>query len=673
MRILHGLSEALLAQRGGWMPWSPVLLATGIGIYFALDQEPPIWVLSALAVFSLGLLLAAWRAGPLLGPGLVAAALLAAGLSLAGARAHWLAAPVLDFRYYGPIEGRIVGIDRSASGALRLTLDRVQLDRVRRTPDRVRISLHGTFPGAKPLPGMRVMTTGHLSPPQGPVEPGGFDFRRHAWFLRIGAVGYTRVPVVVSGWPDGAQPVFALRMRLSRAVQAALPGEVGAFAAAITTGDRSGMGLETQEALRNTNLAHLLAISGLHMGLLAGFVFASLRLGLAAVPVVALRVPGRKIAAGFALAAAAFYLALSGGNVATERAFVMVAVALTAILFDRRAISLRAVALAALIVLVLRPEALLGPGFQMSFAATTALVAVFNRMRGVPEYVPRWLWPVLAVVMSSAVAGLATAPVAAAHFNRIAQYGLLANLLTVPLMGVLVMPAAVVAACLAPLGLEAPALWVLGKGLTWVLTVAHEIGSWSGALNYVVAPGPEVLPLLTFGALVLILWRGRAAALGLIPMATALFFWAGTERPAILIADTGGLVGVLTPEARALSRARGSGFVARVWLENDGDGADQIEAAARWSDADNGIARMALPDGGTLWHVSGKRAREAFPGCEAGDIAVFNTEGDLPEECRAFGPETLRMTGALAIEPGSRQVDTVAGRSGRRLWTPNVQ
>ncbi|TNF18917.1 MAG: ComEC family competence protein [Rhodobacteraceae bacterium] len=673
MRIMNGLSAALLAQRGGWMPWSPVLLATGIGLYFALDQEPPIWALSALAVLSLGLFLAAWRAGPLLGPGLVALALLAAGLSLAGARAHWLAAPVLDFRYYGPIEGRVVGIDRSASGALRLTLDRVRLDRVRGTPDRVRISLHGPEAGVAPVPGLRVMTTGHLSPPQGPVEPGGFDFRRHAWFLRIGAVGYTRVPVTVSAWPDGAQPVFALRMRLSRAVQDALPGEVGAFAAAITTGDRSGMGLETQVALRNTNLAHLLAISGLHMGLLAGFVFATLRLGLAAIPALALRVPGRKIAAGFALAAAAFYLALSGGNVATERAFVMVAVALAAILFDRRAISLRAVALAALIVLILRPEALLGPGFQMSFAATTALVAVFNRLRRAPEHVPRWLWPVLMVMLSSAVAGFATAPVAAAHFNRIAQYGLLANLLTVPLMGVLVMPAAVVAACLAPLGLEAPALWVLGKGLAWVLAVAHEIGSWSGALTHVVAPGPAVLPLLCFGALIVILWRGRVATLGLMPIALGLFLWAGTERPAILIADTGGLVGILTPEARALSRARGSGFVARVWLENDGDGADQSAAAARWSEADKGLARMALPGGGTLWHVSGKRARAAFAGCGPGDIVVFNTEGNLPAACRAFGPDTLRRTGALAIEAGTDKIDSAVARSGARLWTPEVQ
>ena len=672
MRILHDLSEALLAQRGGWMPWSPVLLAGGIGIYFALDREPPIWVLLALGVLAFSLFWAAWRAGPLLGPGLVAVGLVAAGVALAGIRSHWLAAPVLDFRYYGPIEGRVIGIDRSASGALRLTLDAVRLDRVREVPHRVRVSLHGPDQGA-PLPGTRVMTTGHLAPPQGPVEPGGFDFRRHAWFLRIGAVGYTRVPVVVGAWPDGTQPVFALRMRLSRAVQAALPGEVGAFGAAITTGDRSGMGMDTQEALRNTNLAHLLAISGLHMGLLAGFVFGAVRLGLAAVPPVALRVPGRKIAAGAGLLAAGFYLALSGGNVATERAFVMVAVALIAILFNRRAISLRAVALAALIVLILRPEALLGPGFQMSFAATTALVAVFTRLRGMPQKVPRWIWPVLAVVLSSAVAGLATAPVAAAHFNRIAQYGLLANLMTVPLMGVLVMPAAVVAACLAPIGLAGPALWVMGQGLAWVLKVAHEIGTWQGALTHVVAPGPAVLPILAVGALILVLWRGRGAVVGVVPLLLAAVLWAKTERPPILVADTGGLVGVMEHGTRALSRERGAGFVARVWLENDGDGADQAGAAARWPQADGGIAAITLPGGATLWHLSGKRARAAFPGCNPQDMVVLNTPGESLQGCTTFGPEELRKTGALAIYPATGRVVTAAQGSGDRLWTSRDQ
>lgn len=189
-----------------------------------------------------------------------------------------------------------------------------------------------------------------------------------------------------------------------------------------------------------------------------------------------LRLPTKKIAAVGALVAAAGYLALSGGNVATERAFVMVAVMLLAVLADRRALSLRAVALAACIILVLRPEALMGPGFQMSFAATTALVAVFGALRDLDWRVgPKWMRPVWAVVMSSFVAGLATAPIAAAHFNQIAHYGLVANLLSVPLMGALVMPMAVLAGLLMPLGLEGLALAVMQPALEWIW--AWRIGS----------------------------------------------------------------------------------------------------------------------------------------------------------------------------------------------------
>ncbi|EAR51521.1 Putative Competence protein [Oceanicola granulosus HTCC2516] len=468
----------------------PVCLGAGIGIYFALPVEPGPWARAGLAALAPALALAARRAGLLAGPVLLALALVAAGVSLASARAHAVAAPVLGFRYYGPVEGRVIRVDRSASDAVRLTLDRVRLEDVRRTPERVRVSLHGAQGWIAPRPGMVVILTGHLSPPGGPVEPGGFDFRRMAWFDRLGAVGYTRTPVLALAPPEATPGLWlqAARMRLSAAVQARVGGETGAFAAAIVTGDRSAMGQETLAELRATNLAHLLAISGLHMGMLTGFVFGLLRLGLAACPPLALRWPGKKIAAAAALLAGAGYLALSGGNVATERAFVMVAVMLVAVLAERRAITLRAVAVAAVIVLLRRPEELTGPGFQMSFAATVALVAVFAALRRAPWRLPRGLRGVAAVVVSSTVAGLATAPIAAAHFNMVSHYGLIANLASVPVMGAAVMPAAVLAACLWPLGLEGPALWVMEQGLGWILAVAEHVAGLEGAVGHVPAP-----------------------------------------------------------------------------------------------------------------------------------------------------------------------------------------
>jgi ComEC/Rec2-related protein len=267
--------------------------------------------------------------------------------------------------------------------------------------------------------------------------------------------------------PGAALWLTRLRLAIAEGIRARLPGETGGFVAAILTGDRSGVGRETTEALRQSNLAHLLAISGLHMGLLTAVVYGALRAAMALFPLLALHLPIRKLAAGGALAAATFYLMLSGGNVATQRAFVMAAVMLGAILLDRRALSLRSVALAAILILLWRPEALLSPGFQMSFAATVALVAVFQTLRkrrarmmaarrpwAERRRLPGWLTGLGGIALCSLVAGLATAPVAAAHFHRMAEYGLLANLLSMPLMGTVVMPGAVIAAALWPVGLR---------------------------------------------------------------------------------------------------------------------------------------------------------------------------------------------------------------------------
>lgn len=662
-----GAETTLLAQRGALLGWVPVCLACGIACYFSLGWEPawPVYLWGVLLVMAL---LGVTKVLPeALSPFALGLGLCLIGFILAGARAHSVAGPVLSWRYYGAVEGRIIAMDRSQSDALRLTLDRVRLDNIppHRTPQRVRVSLHGKGPaGITPEPGLRVMTTAHLSPPAGPVEPGGFDFQRHAWFARLGAVGYTRVPLMgVAQASEGhaGLTVFRIRMAASAHIQTRLSGDTGGFAAAITTGDRSAISQDALTALRVSNLAHLLAISGLHMGLLTAFVFASLRLLLAAHPVPALRWPTKGIAAIGALAAAAGYLALSGGNVATQRAFIMVAVALAALMIGRRAISLRAVAVAAIIVLVLRPEALMGPGFQMSFAATTALVAVFGWLRGKDRnWLPGWAKPVFATVVSSAVAGLATAPIAAAHFNAFAQYGLIANLASVPLMGVLIIPSAVLALILAPLGLDWIGLGLMGLGLDWILGVARTVSALNGARGHIVSPGPWVLPLLALSFLMLVLWQGRLRWIGVPAMALSFVLWHGAVRPELLISDTGTLVGVMTEQGRALSKAKGAGFVARNWLENDGAGGTQEAAAKLWQ-------------GGEVVHLSGKRALAGFPGCRAGQIIVASIKADVlsGHPCMVFDPTRLKQTGAVAMQKADAgwQITTARDIAGDRLWT----
>lgn len=673
-----GLRVQLLHQRGYLFEWAPVCLALGIGLYFSLRFEPDM-TFYAWGALAAGLLaLVAWRSGEALRPLSIGLVLVISGFFLAAHRAHDVSGPVIGWRYYGPIEGRVVNLDRSSSDALRITLDQVALERVlpERTPTKVRISLHGDQThSVTPTPGMRIMTTGHLSPPGGPVEPGGFDFQRHAWFAQLGAVGYTRVPILAiapASEGNAGLAVFRVRMAASARILETLPGDTGGFAVAVTTGARSAISQDALEDLRASNLAHLLAISGLHMGLLTAFVFALLRIIFALIPPLALRIPARKLAAGGALIAASGYLALSGGNVATERAFIMVAVALCALMVNRRAISLRAVAIAATIVLILRPEALLGPGFQMSFAATTALVAVFGFMRDKQITLgPKWAQPVVAVLLSSGVAGLATAPIGAAHFNAISHYGLIANLLSVPVMGTVVVPAAVLALCLAPLGLETLGLWVMGLGLRWILEVGSFVAALDGARSFVPGPHGAVLPMISLGFLWLILWQGRARLAGLAPLVLAFWVWQASERPAALIAENGTLVGVMTDQGRALSKPKGAGFIAQNWLENDGDATDQKTAATRW--APGGAA--LLPDGTKLLHLSGKRAVEGFSGCAPGEIIVASVpmkatwDDTLP--CVIYDPDRLRGTGAVSLRTGPAGLEVVSVRdvTGARLWT----
>ncbi|WP_368183665.1 ComEC/Rec2 family competence protein [Aestuariibius sp. HNIBRBA575] len=669
MHLREQIANALLMQRGHLFGWAPVFLGVGIGVWFSFGFEPQFIHYSALAIV-MGMCLIGARYSEMLGPALLGVALISLGMLLAGYRAHSLAEPVLTFRYYGPIQGRVVTLDRSASDKVRLTLDHVVLDNMspHRTPQKVRISLHHEQDWIAPTPGMFVMTTGHLSPPAGPVEPGGFDFKVMAWFQSLGAVGYTQNPVLQLEPPADGFDLYRFRIQISDAIRDRIDGEIGAFAAAITTGDRSAMGAETLADLRASNLAHLLAISGLHMGLLTGFVFALIRYGLALIPKISLRFSSKKIAAIAALICGAGYLALSGGNVSTERAFIMVAVMFLAILLNRRALTLRAVAIAAIIVLVRRPEQVTGPGFQMSFAATTALVAVFGGMRNMDQSkIPTWLRPVVAVFLSSLIAGLATAPYSAAHFNQISHYGLFANMLSVPVMGILVMPSAVIAACLWPFGLEFIGLWGMEIGLRWILFVANQVAHLDGSVGRIVAPNSAVLPIMTLGFLFLILWRGRSRLIGVAPVLFAGVIWAQTDRPALLVSDNGNLVGVLINGERVLSRERSDSFSARSWLENDGDARDQQHAAIAWEQRIHNI------DGFRVLQIRGQRQSTSLEGCGGADILIMNVENQTDRPCDVYDPIRLRSTGSLALYQDRANIITAQSLAGNRIWnTPSI-
>ncbi|SFI24145.1 ComEC/Rec2 family competence protein [Jannaschia pohangensis] len=664
VELCHGL-------RGHRLPWAALAFGTGVGLYFALPVEPGPGTVAALSASALALVLLGWLTRASVGLLALMAAVVLAGVLVAQFRTQMVAGPVLSFRYYGAVEGRIVMIDRSASGAPRLTLDQVRLDRFApdETPRRVRISLQSD--SAIPKPGTRVMTTAHLSPPSGPTEPGGFDFQRHAFFLQLGAVGYSRVPLLRAEAPTPSLAMWVEQVRkfIGDGLRARMPGQVGEVAAAITTGDRAGLSDDVTVDLRASNLAHLLAISGLHMGLLVGFVFWSVRGGLALFPRIALVHPTRAWAAATALPFATAYLFLSGGSVATQRAFVMAAVMLGAILIGRRALSIRSVAMAAILILLWHPESLVGPGFQMSFAATGALVLAFGAIARSDRahWMRGWRGAVMALLVSSIVAGLATAPIAALHFNRLGQFGVLANVLAVPMMGILVMPLLLVGLLLWPIGLETIPLKVAGWGIEWILWVADFVAELPGAVTTVPAPVWQVLPLLGLALGVLGAARSHVGrGIGVAVMGAAFVVWAQSDRPDLLISDDGRLIGVATPEGRWLNRDSGVGYVAGAWLENDGDPGSQPLAAARdqlWPVAWPPIHAAATPG----------QAERAVEACRRapGLLILPDKLGAPVPSCDVYDIDRLRQTGAVAIRFSDMgpQVVTAREMQGQRPWS----
>ena len=675
-RVLMWPLQALLEARGTLFPWIPVFIGIGIAVWFAVPQEPTL-ATYLLATCGIVLGIAGRRWGPeLLHPLAIILAAVSVGWLAAGARAHLQAAPMLEFRYYGPVQGRIIGIDRSQSDALRLTLDEVVLREVPpwRTPLKVRVSMQADQPWLQPRPGQVVVLTASLAAPEGPVEPGGFDFRRMAFFDQLGAVGYTRTPVLLLAEPvTGEAMISRLRTYLTAAMIAQMPGQAGAFAAGAMTGDRSAITQDTVKALRDSSLAHLLAISGMNMAFLVGFVFAMIRYGLALVPRVALRINTKKVAAVVSFGIALFYLLLSGANVATERAFIMVSVMLGAVLLDRRALTMRTVAISGVILLALRPESLLEPGFQMSYAATIALIAGFAAMEGqiMRERMPRWVVPVFMLVLSSVIAGVATAPYAAAHFNRFTGYGLLANLLTVPVMGAVIMPAGVVAALVAPLGLAGLPLWVMEQGARWILFIAHWIAGLDGSVTAIPAPGPWVMPLVTLGGIWVILWRGRVQLAGVAALVVAAGLWLAADRPVLLISGDGKLIGLNGPDGRALSAASGGGFAAQNWLENDGDLADQKQAAARNGFTGTKGERWFAIGGVRAVSLTGKGAMNRLPtACASGALVILADVADTaPAGCRLIDQKLLRTTGPLAFWPDGNGFTVIQTKAQRRIWS----
>ncbi|HEY3778060.1 MAG TPA: ComEC/Rec2 family competence protein [Rhizomicrobium sp.] len=683
------LGRTLLDERGRWVLWLPVLLGTGIGFYFALPFEPP-----AILVGSLGCCAAALTVAGIAFhrtfaraccAGLVA---LLAGFCLANLKAYSVAAPVVMHRV-GPVElvGRVESAQLHARG-IRAVLAPISIGGLaaKDLPRRVRVSVrHG---GELLSPGAIIRLDAVLMPPPPPAEPGDYDFGRAAFFLGIGAVGYAfGSPELVAPAPPPdlrgriALALQTLRFRMSARVHAVLPGSTGAIAVALITGDRGGISEADDQALRDAGLAHVLAIAGLHMALVGLGLFWTVRALLALWPAVALTQPIKKWAALAALCGAGFYLAISGAATPALRAFTMLAMMLLAILFDRPALSMRSLGIAAVILLAVAPESLIEPGFQMSFAAVASLIAVaeweqrraasHRGLSGLPFAGARRYLRGIAV--TSFVGSLATLPYAAFHFDRATHYAVLGNLLAMPIMGFVTMPMAALSVLLMPLGLDVIPLHGMGLGIAAMLAIGRFVSGLPGSVTTVAAWPVVALVLISFGGLWIVIWRNKWRWLGLAPALAGLALVLLARPPDLLVARDGQTIAIRGGDGKLhFPRRIADEYSASEWLKRDGDGRAARNAIAGAKDGVrcDAFGCIAQIRGHTIAAVS--RADALREDCANAEVVI----GDLAMRRACRGPKLVIdkfdviRNGAYAVWLGNRFiVETVQEVRGNRPWS----
>jgi competence protein ComEC len=381
----RGLFAGALAREGEerrFFLWIPVAAMGGVALNLAADREPALW-LPAILVAVFGAL--AWfsRARPLPLGIWIGMAAVAAGFLSMGLRTARVATPVLDHVRIVKLQGFVEEVDLRPKGA-RLVLSVIDAGDMPPdlAPRRVRVTTRTTPDVAA---GDYVGLQARMLPPSRAALPGGYDFARDAYFQGVGAVGSTlgattRLPPPreVSWRQRVSAEIDQARNRLALRVNAIIGGNEGAIAAAMVTGKRDFLSNDAKDLIREAGIFHIITISGVQMTLVAGIFFVLVRRLLALSPTLALNYPIKKWAAGVAMIGSILYDVATGSRVGTERALTMTLIVLAAVILDRRALTMRNLALAVLAIVALEPEAILGVSFQLSFAAVGALVTVME-------------------------------------------------------------------------------------------------------------------------------------------------------------------------------------------------------------------------------------------------------------------------------------------------------
>ncbi|MCS6625161.1 ComEC/Rec2 family competence protein [Roseibacterium beibuensis] len=618
------LRAQIVMQSLRWRLWAPVALGGGCAVYFSLKAEPAAWPLLIFAVLAA----VGWLGGRRMGLGrgwtlpLMLLACFALGLAVAKLRADAVTAPIAPAMAEPTVvEGWVVDVDSPGAAGPRVVIAPVSVRGL--APEDTPVRLRATVRGAAPEPGEAVRLFAILNPPPAPASPGAYDFARNAFFQSMGGVAFglgEARPAFLSPPPWRLRLemwVNGVRYDLAKRIVARQGERTGGIAAAMTTGHEAWLDPADVDVMRDSGLAHILSISGLHMAVVGGFAFFLVRLLVAAWPWLALRVPGKKVAAACGLLAVGTYLVISGAPPPAERAAITASIAFVAILLDRQAITMHALAVAAFVVLLLQPEAIVTPGFQMSFAATAALVALVEAWPRRPREISA-PWPILlvqrsgawvgAAILASLVAGAATGPFAMQHFNRSAMYGLGANLATAPVSDFLIMPALALGALLEPLGLGAPFLWVATKGIELMLAIGTFTAGLPGAVRTIASAPDYVLPIAFLGVLFCCLWRGPLRWLGL-PFAAAVMLWPRAPTPDLWIGD-GGTNGAWVEAGEAVVARPGvRQFAVDVWSRRRG--VTPVERPAEGWACTRFSCAPGTPEAGPLAMWWGRRAPSA--------------------------------------------------------------
>jgi competence protein ComEC len=686
-------AAALAAQQDRAFPWLAIAVAVGIVLFFGWPADPPVGTGAVLLAFGCVGAIAlrrqpAWRA--------VAVTLAALGLGHGAAEWRTLSvqAPVLIRSLPAlEIQGRVVATEARPSSH-RIVLADAQIPGLSpaETPARLRLTVpakHGV-----PAIGERIRARVLLRPPSRPVMPDGFQFQRFLYFEQIGAVGSTLGPWQREGEDAPAslvarlmQEIEALRRHIAMRVTQVVPdaGDA-ATTSALIMGDQGPIPEELQEAYRASGLAHLLSISGVHMSLLAAAVFFIVRRGLALVPAIALRTDTKKIAAWGALGATGLYVLISGLSVPAVRSFLMISVVLVAILMDRTALSLRTLAWAALTLMLLFPDAVVGASFQMSFLAVLALIAwaehALLRVRwrtpdGELQIIRAAGLIFAGLVITDVLASGATALFAIYHFNRFPTYSMVANLIAGPITGLWVMPSGLVAMLLMPLGLDGVPLQLMAKGVGVVNDIARTVAGWPGAQVHVPPMNVQALCIGAFGLVFVCLWRGRGRWAGLGLVAAALLQPWLAARPDILIDENARVIAIADSDGHLVLRpGRTQRFVREVWTERY-----EVSPVAWTATGAPGIGLRCDGDGCILIRA-GRRILIAFTAqalaedCGRVDAVV----AVVPARAFCRGRPSVDLldlrragTAAIRVGPGGMTVRHVDDALGARPWNPALR